>query len=429
MRTRQDNIPHLLRKKSERPLPAADQVCMICGMAKKSVKRICLLFKNNNRSDRDRLSGIYRFAASRADWEVRALDRSSSSFASEATRVRQGWKPDGVIYTADNDYLSALRLIGALQAVRAEMDPPDSAGDDGADISVRANAKAIMSDIVSLLTRRGYRNFAFYGTEDPSESAYSEMCERHFLLALRKNKDKVGVFRESAGDTWSLRIQNAARWVEELPKPCAVLAYTDELARNLLDACREAHANVPEQVAILGIDDAPDVCETCRPTLSSVRLDFEMSGYLAAQALDRVLRKGRNESCRHVSYGIQAIVERQSTQDVRGCGRIVNAAMEILRTLPLERLSVDEIVTRSHVSRRLLEINFKKVLGHGIHELILRRRLDTLHEKLKKTSIPVGELSMSCGFKTAAAARIAYRKRFGKPMTEARRQGSPADGK
>ena len=127
-----------------------------------------------------------------------------------------------------------------------------------------------------------------------------------------------------------------------------------------------------------------------------------------------------------MSYGIQAIVERQSTQDVRGCGRIVNAAMEILRTLPLECLSVNEIVARSRVSRRLLEINFKKVLGHGIHELILKRRLDTLHERLTKTATPVGELSLACGFKTAAAARIAYRKRFGKPMTDVRQRKSPA---
>lgn len=389
-------------------------------MRTKSAFRVCLLFKHNNRSDRDRLSGVYRFAVSRSNWEVRVLDRSSPTFKDEAAKMRKGWKADGVIYTADNDYRSALHSIGAIRAYKAEMDPPDTVDDRDVDVSVRADAKAIMADILSLLTRRGYRDFGFYGTEASDERDYSEMCERHFRSAVAAIRLASTAFREPAVDSWSKRISAAARWIADLPKPCAVLAYTDDLARNLLDACRTARVSVPEQVAILGVDDAVDVCETCRPTLSSVRLDFEMSGYLAAQALDKVLRCGRHGRCQCVSYGVQTITERQSTQDVRGCGRIVNAATEFIRTLPLGELSVPAIVAHLHVSRRLLELNFKKVLGHGIHAQILKRRLETLHDRLTKTKRPVGELALACGFKTVAAARIAYKKKYGHPMTSER---------
>ena len=393
----------------------------LTSMKPKTTYRVCLLFKHNNRSDRDRLSGACRFAASMQDWDVRILDRSSQSFSREAAMMCRKWKPDGVIYTADSGHRPALSVIGALDAFRAEMDPPEGARDISADVSVRADAKGIISDVTSLLIRRNFRNFGFYGTEEESECDYSEMCERHFAAALARCRFKVSAFRERIGDSWSMRIGAAGRWAAGLPKPCVVLAYTDELARNLLNACRMAHLNVPDQVAILGIDDAPDICETCRPTLSSVSLDFEMSGFIAAQALDKAMRRGRHLKCHEVLYGVRAINERQSTQDTRGYRRIVGAATELIRTMPLATLSVQDVVSRLRVSRRLLEIGFKKVLGHGIHAHILRRRLATLHDRLKETRIPVGDLALSCGFKTAAAARIAYRKHYGSSMMSERK--------
>jgi len=390
-------------------------------MRRPAVLRICLLFKHNNRSDRERLSGVCRFAATRPDWDIRTLDRSSPQFAAEAAKMSRGWTPDGVIYTADAAASKALRRIGIRQICRAAMDPPDTTSAADADVDVRANARAILSEVATFLRRRGFASFGFYGTEAPDERDYSNLCERHFIAALRKRSLPVSVFREPFAATWSRRIQAAADWMASLNKPCAVLAYSDELARNLLDASRAARINVPEQVSILGIDDAPDICETCRPTLSSVRLDFEMSGFLAAKALDSVIRSGHRGRCRRFSYGIRSITERQSTQDVCGCGRIVTRATECIRTLSLDELSVSTILEHVRVSRRTLETSFRKVIGHGVHAEIQRRRLETLHDQLTTTSRPIGELALICGFRSDAAARIAFRKRYGTTMTAVRK--------
>ena len=385
-------------------------------MKAKPSRHVCLLFKYNNRADRDRLSGIRRFAASQPEWDVRTIDRSSPTFASEAAQLRHGWKIDGIIYSVNPGVEDALTHLDVRQSFKVAMDPPEGVPAKDADVTARADIREIGKQIIAWMKRRGYANFGFYGTSIPDEAPYSDMCERYLMCALVRNDNPLAVFREPYGGTWTQRAKAAARWVANLPKPCAILAYSDELSKNLLDACRIARVNVPEQVSILGIDDAVDICETCRPTLSSVRLDFEMSGYIAAQALDRMLRRGRHGPCRSVTYGIQTISERQSTQDVRGAGRIVNAAMNLIRTLPLDTLSADVIVQRLHVSRRLVEMNFKKVLGRGIHAQILQRRLTTLHDRLAKTNDPVSELALKCGFKTAAAARIAYRKHYGISM-------------
>lgn len=385
------------------------------------VLRICLLFKHNNRSDRERLSGVCRFAASQPDWDIRVLDRSSSEFENEAAKMRCGWRPNGIIYTADTAAPAALKRVGLHNVYRAAMDPPEASLDADADVSILADARTIFSEIVEFLARRGFANFGFYGTEASDERIYSNLCERHFIAALRKNRLSTSVFREPIADSWSKRTWAAADWLTSLPKPCAVLAYSDELARNLLDSSRAARINVPEQVSILGIDDAPDICDTCRPTLSSVRLDFEMSGFLAAQALDRAIRSGRHGRCRRFLYGIRTITERQSTQDVRGCGRIVTTAMELIRTIPNDELAVSAILARLHVSRRTLETSFKKVIGHGIHAEILRQRLETIRDMLIRTNRPAGEIALSCGFKSDAAARIAFRKHYGKSMTAVRK--------
>lgn len=389
---------------------------MISGMKANPIKHICLLFKYNNRADRERLFGIRRFAASRPDWDVRTLDRSSPSFAAEAAQLRHGWTVDGIIYSVNPGVESALKSLSVRQAFKVAMDPPENAPAPDADVCVRADIRKIGKNVISWMKLRGYRNFGFYGTTTLDDGPYSDMCERHLMQALASDDWPLAVFRESGSDTWTQRLKAAARWVANLPKPCVILAYSDELSKNLLDACRVAHINVPEQISILGLDDAVDICETSRPTLSSIRLDFEMSGYLAARSLNRAMRKGGHDPCRTVTYGIQTITERQSTQDVRGSGRLVNAAMDLIRTLPLDTLSASAVIEKLHASRRLVEMNFKKVLGHGIHAQILQRRLATLHDRLVKTNIPIGELALDCGFKTSSAARAAYRKRYGISM-------------
>ena len=391
-------------------------------MKPRNVKRVCLLFFCSNHSERGRLSGALRYAASRPDWDCRAIDGSSFGFADEVAKLRRDWKPDGIIYTAAvNNHKAILRQIGDRKVYRAEIDPVREGDDPKADVTVSADGEQIITEAVSFFLRRGHGNFAFYGTELADEKPYSEGCEKIYKVILRHHGKEPFVFREPTNASWTERINLAAKWVKDLPKPCAILAYTDELSRGLLNACRAAHVSVPEQIAILGIDDAPEICETCRPTLSSIRIDFEQAGYLAAEALDTAMRSGKRGPRHQISYGLSTICERMSTQDLRGSRRIVSAARELIRTMPLGILSVSAVTERLHVSRRLVEQNFKKVVGHGIHAEIVRRRLETLRALACTTSTPLGELILSCGFGTSATARTAFRKQYGISLSSLRK--------
>lgn len=396
-------------------------------MKQKRNLHVCLMFNHNNRPDRERLSGACRFASTKPDWEIRILDRSSRSFPAEARRLRKDWAPDGVIYTGDGDCLADLHDIDAMNAAKVELDPPETSCANP-DVVIRADGREIIRQALDLMTRHGLRQFAYYGTDNPEEEPYSAKHERHFKELLETRGLSPFTLRERTNSSWSGRLSAASDWVLSLPKPCGIIAYNDELGRNLLNACRLARLSVPEQVQIIGTDDTPEICETCRPTLSSIRLDFEMAGYLAAESLDQCIRRKKPNKPRTLTYGVHAIVERQSSRDIHGCGRIVSAANELIRTMPIKELSGDALATRLRVSRRLLEMDFRKVLGKGVHESIIERRLREIAVQLTNTDDPISEISSRSGFRTAAAARIAFRKHFGVSMSSfrsAQQTGNP----
>ena len=389
---------------------------------KGSSLHVCTVFHHNNRADRERLSGVLRYAATRPDWEVRMIDRSSPDTARDWAHVTDGWPVDGLVFTALGDYRRDIPLFAKPRIFKAKIDALEDDPNDDADVSVRIDADQFAEVTAELLYRRGFRTFGFYGTSARVECDYADMAARHFRTQARRLKVPCEVFHEPATDSLSAALHATAAWIRTLPKPCGILAYSDDLARNLIDACRLAKINVPEQIGIIGVDDALDICESTRPTLTSLLPDFHLGGYLAAELLDKALRRGRRGRCRTAKYGMARLVERASTQDLRNVGRIASLAAEYIRTAPLADLSAEAVAAKANVSRRLLEMHFRQVVGQGVHAAIRERRLLAIRDRLTQGSAPISDLVLACGFKTLNAAQVAFRQRFGKSMSELRRQ-------
>lgn len=375
---------------------------------------IAVVLRLNLTDCRARLSGILRFLATRNNIDVRVLDATAPSFRQDCERLAAGWPVDGLICTFPSDIKRLINL--RKRQCLAVMDGPRDFRSE--QVEVRMDTRKLTDATVELFRRRGFANLAFCGTEDPFNIQFSEETEAFFIQSAGPGSS-VGVFHEKSELSYSDNLACGAKWAASLPKPCAVMCYSDVLARNLLNACNLAHVKVPEQVAIIGMDNTTEICEMTRPTLSSILPDFELSGYLAAEGLCRALTRSGVRQIRR-SYGLRTIVERSSTQDLRGCGRIVNAAMELIRLTPLAEISADYISRNLHVSRRLLELHFKKVLGYGVHAAICRSRLDGIHKQLLSTSRPIGAIVEDSGYKTITAARVAFRKRYGLSMRELR---------
>lgn len=385
----------------------------------KADKHVLLMFSRNNKADRDRLSGSLRFASEREDWEVRILDCSSPDTLKEYRELARDWRINAAIYSERGRLPKVLRgQIEESSCLAAEIDAWPAG--DRADVSVRLDAAAVTEAAYRILSRRGFSNLAYFGTSAWDERDYSAQWERLFG-SLAAGAASFSVFRMREASGWAGSLKRASEWVKNLPKPCGIMSYSDELSRDLLDACRLSHTLVPEQVSIIGVDNAVDICETARPSLSSILPDFERSGYMAAETLELLFRS--RARCRRqivLTYGIKDVLERTSTMDLSGCGRIATAASEIIRRDFRDPITVTDVAKRLNVSTRLLEMHFKKIFGTGVKREILRLRLDAVRDELLTGHRPIGEASSLCGFLNANTAQIAFRRRFGMSMLDFR---------
>ena len=115
-------------------------------------------------------------------------------------------------------------------------------------------------------------------------------------------------------------------------------------------------------------------------------------------------------------YGVRTVVERASTQDVKGSGRIIAAACEIIRLHASEGISVADVAERLKVSRRLLEIRFRDVLGKGVAEELRRVRLENVCRQLRNTRLSIKDISAKSGFASSAHLNALFRGTYGMTM-------------
>lgn len=375
---------------------------------------ICLLLNLNNKADRDRLSGALCFSAEQKDWNIWILDGSSENFLQNCTSR----KIDGIIFSEQNLYTLAKRVIRFSDTVRLAAIDADHASPAVAGIRINLDVNEVTHRAAAILSGRGFVNLAFFGTDLASERLHARNWERAFADSANACGVYCGAFRMLSTPDWTASLEAAAQWVLSIPKPCGIMAYSDNLSRDLLDACRLAQVQVPQQVAIIGVDNAVEICETAVPSLSSILPDFELSGYLAAQHIDHALRTRRRTTSTNISYGIKSVVERASTQDLRGCGRTVTAALKIIRQEAGKNLTVADLASRLHLSKRLLSLHFNTVLGHGAHQEIENVRMELLERMLcKDLSRPLNEIAIASGYRTVGAAQAAFRKRHKSSMS------------
>lgn len=375
---------------------------------------------------RDSYSGLLRFlAASDAKWEVRTINPKSAT-DTELLRFRD-WSPAGLI--AVPEFLETLtRRLDSRRLQRhvtvylnRESIPHRSA--NAMDICLDNDRLAEAA--ASLLMKRGLVNFAYIGElERPNEMVRSKIRGDAFVRFLARNGFGCTRFSNVIGSgNWSDELRRLADWLAELPKPCGIMAYADICAKRTYDACHIARLRIPDQIRIVGVDNDASLCENLSPSLTSIEPDFELCGHLAGQLLHDRLEKSASETHTVLTYGVKSVVERTSTLDVKGSGRIVTAACEIIRLHASEGISVADVAERLKVSRRLLEIRFRDVLGKGVAEELRRVRLENVCRLLRNTRLSIGEISAKSGFASSAHLNVLFRNSYGMTMHAWRTRG------
>lgn len=200
-----------------------------------------------------------------------------------------------------------------------------------------------------------------------------------------------------------------------------VFAAEDFLGRMVIDACADAGLRVPEDVAVIGVDNSPFICEMVKPTMTSVELGAERVGYQAASLLDTMMEGGRAPD-QPVMVAPERIMERRSTDILEVEDELVARALRFIRDHAAEPISVTEVTDALFCNRRVLEKKFKAEVGRTLHEEIRRSRIQRACRLLRETDMLVEVLAEACGYCSRERFYAAFRREIGKTPSVYRKE-------
>ena len=373
--------------------------------------RVAVVIEASNAYARGLLAGIHRHVREHEPWTV-FLPEHGRAAPPLATLAH--WQGDGVIARIETESTAATlatlrRKFGIpvvdVSAARLLADAPYVETDD----------EAIARAAATHFFDRDFRHFAFLGD---ARFRWSDNRCRAFVEAVAARGCDVAVFAaQAAGRRRAAPPDDdeaVEAWLVGLPKPVAVLACYDIRGRQALDACRRAGIAVPDEVAVLGVDDDELLCGLASPPLSSVIPDAVGAGRLAAELLERLMQgeRIRRDEWLLPPLGIAA---RQSTEVLALDDEVVVAAVRQIRELACDGITVADVARSLRVTRRVLESRFVRGLGHTPHEEIVRVRFRRVEQLLRETDLPLATVAARCGFRHTEYMTVAFTRRHGLP--------------
>lgn len=214
------------------------------------------------------------------------------------------------------------------------------------------------------------------------------------------------------------------RWLEELPKPAAVFGANDLFASEVITVCERLGLKVPQQVSVIGCDNAPLIFANTHPALTSLQLPFRELGYRAAATLGMLL-KGRKPPRDTVRVSGTKLFERGSSAAVPPATLLVERAREYIAAHACSGIRTNDVIVYCGVSRSLLDLRFRQIAGKSILEEILDVRLSEVKRLLGETDRRIGQIGHDCGFNDPDNLKRLFRKRFGMSMRDYRNSQIP----
>lgn len=242
-------------------------------------------------------------------------------------------------------------------------------------------------------------------------AAWAESRIEAFRQCAAKEGRECAVFRAMRGESRNGEMERLRPFLSSLPPKTAIYAVNDETAFVIAETARAVMRFIPHDLTLIGTDNDTALCEAAQPSLSSIQLDFERMGYLAAKMLAGRISHGGAES--PLAIGPLLCVRRAST---RGHGRrepYILDAVETIRSEACKGLTPRELISRFKCSRSLFNLRFREAMGHSVLEEILQVRLERVFELLKDHAMPIGAIADFSGFGTLRDLDKIFRKRFG----------------
>jgi LacI family transcriptional regulator len=265
----------------------------------------------------------------------------------------------------------------------------------------------------NLVVRQSFASFGFVGT--PEGESWSSERGAFFKEALAERGHECAMFNKS-------KRAGLGSWLASLPRPAAICAANDSTAREVANAALDKGLRIPDDIAVLGIDDDPKFCLSASPAISSVVQDFESCGYQAAEALQRLM-DGDTTGPSLLRYGARGVSIRESTLSSSPHADFVQRALDWIDANACSYIGAADVARALGVSRQMLDLRFRELLRTTVHAVLRERRLEEVKLLLSTTNMTVGRITEQCGFTSAGHLKNLFRRTFGCSMRDWRKAG------
>jgi LacI family transcriptional regulator len=383
--------------------------------------RVALLIESSRGFGRGLLLGIAQYVREHGPWSIFLQERSLGDVSPDWLK---NWTGDGVLARVESRSIAQVIRKLHIPAVDLRCVLPDLEFP-----SVRPDDDGIAKLAAEHLLERGFRHFGYCGF---TGADYSDARKDKFLQRIKEAGFSCQVFVDPQGprqagtleyEAHGLKYEDrVARWLKDLPKPVGLMTCNDIRGQQVLNACREVGLTVPDEIAVVGVDNDDVLCELSDPPLSSVVPNSRRIGYEAAALLARMMA-GRKAQVRPVFVEPEGIVTRRSTEVLAIADRHIASAVRFIREQACAGIDVSDVLKAVPLSRSALERRFARTLGRSPKEEILRVRLNRARQLLSETEFPLAVIAEKVGLEHPEYLNVIFKKKTGLTPGQFRAQG------
>lgn len=356
------------------------------------------------------LDGISSYSNLIGNWRI--VTNVGSAFG----RISKKQRLDGVIVHVQSDAIlekakDLSDIIVNTSASRSNVRLP----------SVTSDNIAVGRLAADYFFNKGFQRFV-YCHHNPS-GLYSSDREHGFATRIKELGGTVYSLPEAVLQAGP---DATAAWFRTLLLPIAVFASTDQAASQCFTWLKQANIAIPEEAAVLGVDNLLTVCSCLTPSLSSINPNHREIGFQAARLLDALMQANTMET-EGLFIPPKGIVERKSTGTTAVEDPEVCTAMKFIRECACENIRVQDVLDITTISRRCLERRFKAALGRTVNEEIIRIRINRIKELAAEPGLRLLDIAEETGFQTIQHMAVLFKKKTGTSLSEFRKQATPTD--
>lgn len=369
-------------------------------------RKVALVFKTRLEENQRILAAISKFNRFHENWSA-FVDDQAVSQQDPSWLLNQSW--DGII----TRHSTSEFLEGCIKQSIPVVDLTDGPRFDRTVPKFRPDNRAIGHMGAEYFIEKGYQHFAFCGFSSElwaldRENGFKEALE----LAGRTSQSFDSSYPKANEPDWEQKEEEKIRaWLDDLPQPLALMCCNDLRALQVLHACRQLDLRVPEEVAILGVNNENVRCELSNPQLSSIPVNTDYYGQVAAQCLTDLMNGESPDSLNQLIDPLE-VVTRRSTDMLSIDDKHVAEALHIIKNSACEGITVDAIVEQVSVSRSMLERRFRKHIGRSPQEEIRSVQIQKIKQLLKETNYTLAHIAEIAGFDHPEYMSVVFKKQL-----------------